>query len=187
MQNNVWKKTMKFNFLGIFDARLILILSLACSCIGCTVGFIFTAENDGLIAAIFLIAIISLIIIIFTILEGTTTKIAITDREELKKIETKKKAEEAVPHTEAYDITPTSDDEVKIKKKNETTPKEKEAVETKEEPIKSEKKANEKEKLARTKKSKTTSKKSISTKKIIKKNLSVNENQLPRKQHYSKK
>jgi len=187
MQNNVWKKTMKFNFLGILDARLFLILSLACSCIGCTVGFIFTAENDGLMAAIFLIAIISLIVIIFTILEGATTRIAITDREELKKIETKEKTEEAIQDAEGYDITATSDGEVKIKKKNETTPKEKEIAETKEEPIKSEKKANEKEKLARTKKLKTTSKKSISTKKIKKKNLSVKENQLRRKQQYSKK
>ena len=72
------------------------------------------------------------------------------------------KAEEAVPGAEGYDITPTGEGEVKIKKKKEKAPKE-------EEPIKSEEKAEKKEKPTKTKKSKTTTKKSTSTKKEEKK------------------
>jgi large subunit ribosomal protein L31e len=79
------------------------------------------------------------------------------------------KAEEAVPGAEGYDITPTGDGEVKIKKKKEKAPKEEEAAETKEKPIKSEEKAKKKEKPTETKKSKTASKKSSSTKKDEKK------------------
>jgi hypothetical protein len=66
------------------------------------------------------------------------------------------KVEEAVPGAEGYDITPTSDGEVKIKKKKEKAPKEKKPTETKEKPPK-------------TKKSKPASKKSTSTKKDEKK------------------
>jgi len=73
------------------------------------------------------------------------------------------KAEEAVPGAEGYDITPTGDGEVKIKKKKEKAPKEEKPAETKEEPIKSE------EKPTKTKKSKPTAKKSTSTKKEEKK------------------
>jgi large subunit ribosomal protein L31e len=79
------------------------------------------------------------------------------------------KAEEAVPGAEGYDITPTGDGEVKIKKKKEKAPKEEAATETKEEPIKSEEKAKKKEKPTKTKKSKPTAKKSTSTKKEEKK------------------
>jgi len=167
MQNNIWKKTMKYDFLDVLDAKIILIFSLACGCISCIVGFMLTAENDGWIAAIFLIAIIFLIVFIFTILEGIATRIKIIEREELKKVETEEKAEEAVPGTEGYDITPAGDGEVKIKKKEEKAPTEEEAAETKEEPMKSEEKAEKKEKP--TKKSKPTAKKSTSTKKDEKK------------------
>jgi large subunit ribosomal protein L31e len=78
------------------------------------------------------------------------------------------KAEEAVPGAEGYDITPTGEGEVKIKKKKEKAPKEKEAEEIQEKPIKTEeqtpeKKAEKKEKSGETKKSKSTSKKSAST------------------------
>jgi large subunit ribosomal protein L31e len=66
------------------------------------------------------------------------------------------KAEEVVPGAEGYDITPTGDGEVKIKKKKEKAPKEKKPAETKEKPPK-------------TKKSKPASKKSTSTKKDEKK------------------
>jgi large subunit ribosomal protein L31e len=62
------------------------------------------------------------------------------------------KAEEAVPGAEGYDITPTGQGEVKIKKKKEKAPKEKEPAKKKEKP-----------KVA--KKSKTAAKKSTSTKK----------------------
>ena len=79
------------------------------------------------------------------------------------------KAEEAVPGAEGYDITPTGQGEVKIKKKKEKAPKEEEAAKTKEKPIKSEEKAKKKEKPTETKKSKTASKKSSSTKKDEKK------------------
>jgi large subunit ribosomal protein L31e len=72
------------------------------------------------------------------------------------------KAKEAVPGAEGYDITPTGEGEVKIKKKKEKAPKE-------EEPIKSEEKAEKKEKPTKTKKSKTATKKSTSTKKEEKK------------------
>ena len=79
------------------------------------------------------------------------------------------KAEEAVPGAEGYDITPTGDGEVKIKKKKEKAPKEEEPAETKEKPMKSEEKAKKKEKPTETKKSKPTAKKSTSTKKDEKK------------------
>jgi large subunit ribosomal protein L31e len=72
------------------------------------------------------------------------------------------KAKEAVPGAEGYDITPTGEGEVKIKKKKEKAPKE-------EEPIKPDEKAEKKEKPTKTKKSKTTTKKSTSTKKDEKK------------------
>jgi large subunit ribosomal protein L31e len=81
------------------------------------------------------------------------------------------KAEEAVPGAEGYDITPTGQGEVKIKKKKEKAPKEEEEpTETKEKPKKSEEKAPEekaetKEEPTETKKSKTAAKKSKSTKK----------------------
>jgi predicted membrane protein len=94
MQNNVWKKTMKFDFLGVLDADIILIFFLVCGCIGCIIGFIFTAENDGWIAAILLIAIIFLIVFIFTILEGAATRIEIIKGDELKKVEAKEKSPE---------------------------------------------------------------------------------------------
>jgi large subunit ribosomal protein L31e len=77
------------------------------------------------------------------------------------------KAEEAVPGAEGYDITPTGDGEVKIKKKKEKASKEEEPAETKEKPMKPEEKAKKKEKP--TKKSKPTAKKSTSTKKDEKK------------------
>lgn len=54
------------------------------------------------------------------------------------------KAEEAVPGAEGYDITPTGDGEVKIKKKKEKAPKEKQVAE-KEEPTPVAKKVSEKE------------------------------------------
>ncbi len=54
------------------------------------------------------------------------------------------KAEEAVPGAEGYDITPTGDGDVKIKKKKEKAPKEKQ-VEEKEEPKPAAKKVSEKE------------------------------------------
>jgi len=78
------------------------------------------------------------------------------------------KAEEAVPGAEGYDITPTGQGEVKIKKKK--APKEEEPTEKKEKPIKSEEKAPEaeaekKEEPKGTKKSKTATKKSTSIKK----------------------
>jgi large subunit ribosomal protein L31e len=72
------------------------------------------------------------------------------------------KAKEAVPGAEGYDITPTGEGEVKIKKKKEKAPKE-------EAPIKSEEKVEKKEKPTKTKKSKTATKKSTSTKKEEKK------------------
>jgi len=78
------------------------------------------------------------------------------------------KAEEAVPGAEGYDITPTGDGEVKIKKKKEKAPKDEEPAETKEEPMESEEKAPE-EKPTKTKKSKPAAKKSTSTKKDEKK------------------
>jgi len=79
------------------------------------------------------------------------------------------KAEEAVPGAEGYDITPTSDGEVKIKKKKEKAPKEEEPAETKEKSIKPKGKAEKEEKPAKTKKSKPTAKKSTPTKKDEKK------------------
>jgi len=51
------------------------------------------------------------------------------------------KAEEAVPGAEGYDITPTGEGEVKIKKKKEKAPKDEEASEKKEKPKKPEGKA----------------------------------------------
>ena len=51
------------------------------------------------------------------------------------------KAEEAVPGAEGYDITPTGDGEVKIKKKKEKSPKEEKPEEIKEKPHSSEEKA----------------------------------------------
>jgi large subunit ribosomal protein L31e len=48
------------------------------------------------------------------------------------------KAEEAVPGAEGYDITPTGQGEVKIKKKKEKAPKEKEPAEKKEKAVKKE-------------------------------------------------
>lgn len=55
------------------------------------------------------------------------------------------KAEEAVPGAEGYDITPTGDGEVKIKKKKEKPPKEEKQEELKEKPRSSEEKASETE------------------------------------------
>ncbi|HUS99693.1 MAG TPA: 50S ribosomal protein L31e [Candidatus Thermoplasmatota archaeon] len=55
------------------------------------------------------------------------------------------KAEEGVPGAEGYDITPTGDGEVKIKKKKEKAPKEKEPAEKKKQPSPSKEKAPEKE------------------------------------------
>ncbi len=80
------------------------------------------------------------------------------------------KAEEAVPGAEGYDITPTGQGEVKIKKKKEKAPKEEEPAEKKEKPIKSEEKApkekaEKKEESKAAKKSKTAAKKLTSTKK----------------------
>jgi len=80
------------------------------------------------------------------------------------------KAEEAATGAEDYDITPTGQGEVKIKKKKEKAPKEEEPAEKKEKPIKSEEEAPEgeaekKEKSKAVKKSKTATKKSTSTKK----------------------
>ncbi len=72
------------------------------------------------------------------------------------------KAKEAVPGAEEYDITPTGEGEVKIKKKKEKAPKE-------EELIKPDEKTEKKEKPTKTKKAKTTTKKSTSTKKEEKK------------------
>jgi len=72
------------------------------------------------------------------------------------------KAEEAVPGAEGYDITPTGEGEVKIKKKKEKAPKD-------EETKKSEKTAKKKEEPIVTKKLKATTKKSTSTKKEEKK------------------
>lgn len=83
------------------------------------------------------------------------------------------KAEEAVPGAEGYAITPTSEGEVKIKKKKEKASKEEEPTETKEKPIKSDEKTPEektkKEEKPATKKSKTITKKSTTTKKDEKK------------------
>jgi large subunit ribosomal protein L31e len=94
------------------------------------------------------------------------------------------KAEEAVPGAEGYDITPTGDGEVKIKKKKEKSPKEEKPEEIKEKPRSSEAKALETEaeasatKQPKTKKSKgttpkgtkkTASKRKSSTKKTEKK------------------
>jgi large subunit ribosomal protein L31e len=50
------------------------------------------------------------------------------------------KAEEAVPGAEGYDITPTGDGDVKIKKKKEKAPKEEESSEKKEKPQKAKEK-----------------------------------------------
>ncbi len=72
------------------------------------------------------------------------------------------KAKEAVSGAEEYDITPTGEGEVKIKKKKEKAPKE-------EELIKPDEKVEKKEKPTKTKKAKTTTKKSTSTKKEEKK------------------
>jgi large subunit ribosomal protein L31e len=55
------------------------------------------------------------------------------------------KVEEGVPGAEGYDITPTGDGEVKIKKKKEKAPKEKEPAEKKKQPKPSKEKAPEKE------------------------------------------
>jgi large subunit ribosomal protein L31e len=79
------------------------------------------------------------------------------------------KAKEEVPGAEGYDITPTSDGEVKIKKKKEKALEEEEPAETKEKSIKSKEKAEKEEKQVKTKKSKPTAKKSTSTKKDEKK------------------
>ena len=72
------------------------------------------------------------------------------------------KAKEEVPGAEGYEITPSGEGEVKIKKKKEKAPKEEKPAETKLEPIKSEQKAA-KEKSEVTKKPKA-SKKSKTTK-----------------------
>ena len=73
------------------------------------------------------------------------------------------KAEEAVTGAEGYDITPTGDGEVKIKKKKEKAPKEEEASEKKEKPQKTESKESdadtEKKETKKTAKPKTTTKK----------------------------
>jgi large subunit ribosomal protein L31e len=79
------------------------------------------------------------------------------------------KAEEEVAGAEGYDIVPTAEGEVKIKKKKEKAPKEKEPVEL-EKPTPSEEKAVDKEpeikeKPQKTKKQKTTTKKPKKTKK----------------------
>jgi large subunit ribosomal protein L31e len=73
------------------------------------------------------------------------------------------KAEEAVSGAEGYDITPTGDGEVKIKKKKEKAPKEEEPAEKKEKP----KKTKDKELDTDTKKkeTKTTAKPKTATKK----------------------
>ena len=84
--------------------------------------------------------------------EAKEKKTPILQREE-------EKAKETVPSTEGYDITPTGKSEVKIKKKKEPTPKEKEIVETKEKPKKSEEKTEKKRKPKGAKKSKTISNK----------------------------
>ena len=79
------------------------------------------------------------------------------------------KAEEGVAGAEDYNITPTSDGDVKIKKKKEKSEKEPESAETKKEQIKSEEKAPEKEPKTEepkeTKKQKTTAKKPKAAKK----------------------
>ncbi len=73
------------------------------------------------------------------------------------------KAEEAVPGAEGYDITPTGQGEVKIKKKKEKAPKEEEPAEKKEKPQKPEEKGpetdSEKKETKTGKKPKTTTKK----------------------------
>lgn len=79
------------------------------------------------------------------------------------------KAEEEVAGAEGYDIVPTAEGEVKIKKKKEKAPKEKESIE-KEKPTPSEEKAAEKapgkkEKPQKAKKQKTATKKPKKTKK----------------------
>jgi amino acid permease len=94
MQNNVWKKTMKVDFLDVLDGDIILIFSLVCCCICCVVGFILTAENNGWIAAILLITIIFLIVFIIAILEKAATRIEIIENDELNKVEAEEKAPE---------------------------------------------------------------------------------------------
>jgi large subunit ribosomal protein L31e len=74
------------------------------------------------------------------------------------------KAEEAVPGAEGYDITPTGDGEVKIKKKKEKAPKEKQVAE-KEEPKPVAKKVSEKEEPETTTKKKKAEKKPQAAKK----------------------
>ncbi len=77
------------------------------------------------------------------------------------------KAEEAVTGAEEYDITPTGDGEVKIKKKKEKAPKEEEVSEKKEKPQKTESKEpdidTEKKETKKTAKPKTTAKKQKTT------------------------
>lgn len=81
------------------------------------------------------------------------------------------KAEEAVPGAEGYDITPAGDGEVKIKKKKEKAPKEKEPAETKEKAVKKEKEA-EGETEARGKQKTTAKKPKTTTKDKTKKSTS---------------
>jgi large subunit ribosomal protein L31e len=69
------------------------------------------------------------------------------------------KVEEGVPGAEGYDITPTGDGEVKIKKKKEKAPKEKEPAEKKKQPKPSKEKAPEKEAEKKATKPKTAAKK----------------------------
>lgn len=71
------------------------------------------------------------------------------------------KVEEAVPGAEGYDITPTGDGEVKIKKKKEKAPKEEEIVKKKEKPeaVEEQVSGTEKQKTKTAKKPKTTTKK----------------------------
>lgn len=95
--------------------------------------------------------------------EEKEKKIPILRREE-------EKAKEEVPGAEGYDITPTGDGEVKIKKKKEKAPKEKKTVEKKEKPVRSEEKTpkkatKKKEKPTVAKKTKTSAKKSKGKKK----------------------
>jgi large subunit ribosomal protein L31e len=68
-------------------------------------------------------------------------------------------AEEAVPGAEGYDITPTSDGDVKIKKKKAKAPKEKEVPGKKEKSKATAKKESESETEKKTTKQKTTAKK----------------------------
>jgi large subunit ribosomal protein L31e len=75
------------------------------------------------------------------------------------------KAEEAVPGAEGYDITPTGDGEVKIKKKKEKAPKEEKVVEKKEKPkaVKEQVSETDTKESTSAKKPKTTTKKPKTT------------------------